>query len=81
MLLSRNYFNQANIRLEKSAALKSVISLPKARLQRMLSRYMISEDTYYYDVVHLLDLGISLPRDRAVAAARRSLERQLNYSL
>ena len=47
----------------------------------MLSRYMISEDTYYYDVVHLLDLGISLPRDRAVAAARRSLERQLNYSL
>lgn len=65
--------------IRQNVALKSVIALPKARLRAIMTRYATSDDIYYYDVVNLLDLGVSLTRDRAVAAARRSLERQRNF--
>lgn len=66
-------------RVRQTVALKSVIALPKTRVRRIMSMYTTLDEIYYYDVVHLLDLGISLARDRAVAAARRSFERQRNF--
>jgi hypothetical protein len=58
--------------IRQTAALKAVVSLQKARIHKVLSKYMNSSDSYCYDVVHLLDLGTSLARDRAVAAAKRA---------
>jgi hypothetical protein len=55
--------------VRKAAALKCVRSLPKGRLKAILESYVSGDQQRYYNVIHWLDLGISVPHDRAVQAA------------
>lgn len=65
--------------LRKIVALKSVALLPKARLRGLLSAYT-ADFSYFYDVVHLLDFGISVPKEKGVVAAKRAITRELRRS-
>jgi hypothetical protein len=67
-------FQSENASIRKAAALKSVRAFPKGRIRQVLDAY-VSAESYYYNVVHWLDLGVSLPRDRALAAARKELRK------
>jgi Domain of unknown function (DUF4062) len=57
----------------KISALKCVKALPKKRVADLLANYLAIGDQRYYNVIHWLDMGASLPRIRAVGAARRKL--------
>ena len=61
--------------LRKVLVLKLVRAVPKRRLREVLNRYMERDGQRYYNVVHWLDFGISLPRHRAIEAAARALEK------
>jgi hypothetical protein len=56
----------------KVAVLRSVAALSKRRVAECLDAYVTSPN-YYYNVSHWLDLGASLTRERATAAARKAL--------
>jgi hypothetical protein len=58
--------------LRKVMALRCVQSLPKFRLKRLQNTYL-NGDTYYYNVVHWLDLEICAPKEIALKAARKAL--------
>jgi len=60
-------------RIRKVVALKCVASLPKARIVALLSEYGKADRFRYYSVVHWVDLGASLDRGAARAAARRAM--------
>ncbi len=62
--------------IRKAAALKCVRALPKRRLTQLLNNYVSGDALRYYNVVHWLDLGVSIPRDRARSAAETVLSRQ-----
>jgi hypothetical protein len=57
--------------VRKAAALKCVRSLAKGRLKAILENYVLGDQRRYYNVIHWLDLGISLPHDTAVQAAEK----------
>jgi hypothetical protein len=57
--------------IRQTAALKAVASLQKARIHKVLAKYMNSSDSYYYDVVHLLDLG-TLVGERSRSCCREA---------
>jgi hypothetical protein len=57
--------------VRKIAALKSVRALPKARLRKLLEAYLANDAFRYYNVIHWLDLGLSLPRSLALQTAAR----------
>lgn len=61
-------------RVRKVAALTCVRILAKKRVHGLLERHFQSEVDRYYNVVHWLDLGISLPSAEAKAIARRALD-------
>jgi hypothetical protein len=61
--------------VRKAASLTCVKFLPKRRLGKLLSTYL-SGDQWYYNVIHWLDFGVSLPKERATAGATRALERE-----
>jgi len=63
--------NDGDVR--KCSALKCIASLPKRRLARLYESYMTAERPRYYNVVHWLDLGVSIARTRGAAAAKRLL--------
>lgn len=60
--------------IRKAVALKCVRTLPKGRIARLLREYL--QESRYYNVVHWLDLGASVPTDRARDAAERALSRE-----
>src|SRR5262249_5466989 len=55
--------------VRKTLSVKSIRAISKRRLRRLLERYMRLEERRYYNVIHWLDLGVSLPRSRVTAAA------------
>jgi hypothetical protein len=59
----------------KVVALKSVVSLPKKRLERVLHDYITNDQSRYYNVIHWLDFGVSVSRERSAAACKRALAR------
>lgn len=59
--------------LRKVVALKCVSALSKRRVTRLLEVYSSASQKQYYNAVHWLDLGVSMPRARAMLAARRVL--------
>lgn len=65
-----------NDQIRTRAVLKVVRTFPKARMRALLRRY-IERDAYrYYNVIHWLDFGISMPKAkvaRGVAFALREL--------
>jgi hypothetical protein len=58
--------------LRKVVALKVVQSLPKERIEELLGHHL-AEETRYYNVITWLDLGVSLPSDKARVAAEAEL--------
>jgi len=64
--------------LRQIVALRSISTLSKVRLRRLLSLY-ISDGIYFYDIVHLLDFGITISKERVVAATKRALIRELSF--
>jgi hypothetical protein len=64
-------------RVRKVSALKCIRALPKERVRRLLADYVSGGRQYYYNVVHWLDMGISVPRERGLAAAKKALAREL----
>ena len=69
-----NYLGATSEDSRKLAAMKSIRSLTKQRLKRIFDDYM-NRDQRYYNVIHWLDMGISLPKARAITAAARVLSK------
>ena len=61
--------------VRKSAALKCVQSLPKKQLIRILRNYTSGGQSHYYNVIHWLDMGISMPKSRALFAVKQVTSR------
>lgn len=59
--------------VRKACALKAVRTFSKTRLGQLLNEYVGSDGHRYYNVVHWLDLGVSLPKDRAKLAAAKAI--------
>ena len=68
------YLADASENTRKLAAMKSIRSLTRQRLKRIFDNYM-SRDRRYYNAIHWLDMGISLSKSRAIAAADRVLSK------
>jgi hypothetical protein len=62
--------------VRKAAVLKCVRAFPKKRLVKLLEDYVAGESSHYYNVIHWLDFGISLPKDRAIHAAEKVISRE-----
>lgn len=54
--------------------IRCVLSLGKRRLEGLLRGYIGRDEAYYYNVVHWLDLGVSLPKPYARAIAQHNLD-------
>ena len=57
-------------------ALKCVQFLPKARISSLLKTYVDHDGYRFYNSIHWLDLGASLPRDTAKSVASKELARR-----
>ena len=57
-------FHHESDRVRKTAAIKAVLVFPAKRIRSVLQQY-ISADRFYYNVVHWLDIGASLSREKA----------------
>lgn len=64
--------SEADDRVREIAVLRSLRDLPARRIRALLDAYL-ALTTRYYSVIHWLDLGVALPRDIVVSAARRQL--------
>jgi hypothetical protein len=65
-----------NDAVRKAAALKCIRALPKDRVAKLLADYISGDQYRYYNVVHWLDFGVSIPRDRALLAAEKVLNKE-----
>jgi hypothetical protein len=54
--------------VRKVTAIKVVRSFPKKRVIQFLQEYVDSGEQHFYNVVHWLDLGASVPKDIAQKA-------------
>jgi len=61
--------------VRKSAALKCIKSFPKGRIKKLLKNYVSDGQFRYYNVIHWLDFGVSIPKDRASLAAKKVLNK------
>lgn len=61
--------------VRKSTALKCIRHLPRRRLSELLEKHISNDQPRYYNVVHWLDFGISVPRDRMLIAASAVIKR------
>lgn len=59
--------------VRKATAIKCIRSLKKSRLESILANYTEADNYRYYNVIHWLDFGISVPRDRSMQVAGRLL--------
>lgn len=71
-------FRSEHAAVRKAAALKCVRALPKNRLTQLLDTYILGDWSRYYNVIHWLDFGVSVPRDRARSAVEKILVRAWN---
>ena len=56
--------------VRKAASIKAVLAFPLARIKSILREYVSGDKYRYYNVIHWLDLGASMPRDEALKVAR-----------
>ncbi|WP_316664529.1 DUF4062 domain-containing protein [Ralstonia psammae] len=68
-----SFLNSKDDSVRRVAALKLIRVSPRSRVILILDRYLNSGDTWYYNVVHWLDMSISLPRDRVHLAVDKLL--------
>jgi len=59
--------------LRRLAAMKCAIGLAKKEATGLLGRYLNSDGSKYYNVIHWLDLAASMPRKFAISAARMAI--------
>jgi len=57
--------------VRKAVALKCIRALPKRRVSKLLSDYVSGDQYRYYNVVHWLDFGVSVPKDRVPNALEK----------
>ena len=69
-------FRNDNQDVRKAAALRCVVVFSRSKIVKILEQYTDSDKRQYYNIIHWLDLGASIPRDRAIAAAKRILARE-----
>ncbi len=69
-------FNSENLDVRKAAVLKCIRALPKHRLSQLLNDYVSGDEFRYYNVIHWLDFGVSISRDRSRSAAGVLLKRE-----
>lgn len=69
----KRLFNSENDSVRKASAVKAVRSFSKSRLSKMLDMYVSLDQYRYYNVVHWLDFGASVPRNVASAGADKVL--------
>ena len=62
--------------VRKACALKAVRSLAKKRLTQVLIDYLESEDKRFYNVIHWLDLGVSVSHEIAKRAANKVISKE-----
>lgn len=58
--------------VRKASALKAIVSFPKKRIADVLEEYH-SANQFYYNVIHWLDFGLSVPRREMLRGAAREL--------
>jgi hypothetical protein len=58
--------------VRKAASLKYVRAFPRRRVKQLLDEYMAA-DQFYYNVIHWLDFGLSVPREIMRLAAAKAL--------
>lgn len=58
--------------VRKAASLKYVRAYPRRTVEQFLDEYMAADDVYY-NVIHWLDFGLSVPRDRMQRATGKAL--------
>lgn len=58
--------------LRKWAALKSVRAFPRRKVKQFLDEYLAANQ-FYYNVIHWLDFGLSVPRNRMLRGAMKVL--------
>ena len=58
-----------------AVALRAVLCLPKARIQKILNTYFDAGGTQYYNAIFWLDLGVSADRDTSRAIARNAIRK------
>jgi len=63
-------------KVRKAIALKSIKALPSARLKRLLDRYNDQSANRYYNVIHWLDMGVSVQKHRVKRAVDRVIEKE-----
>lgn len=61
-----------NESVRKKASLMYVRAFPRNQVKQFLENYMAT-DQFYYNVIHWLDFGISVPKERMLHAARKAL--------
>jgi hypothetical protein len=71
--------NNEDDQVRKILSLKCVQSLSQSRIRKLLDNYL-SRDEHYYNSVHWLDLGASMPRDFATTVSTFELMK-LGFSL
>ncbi|HEY8947804.1 MAG TPA: hypothetical protein VIM56_02845 [Rhizomicrobium sp.] len=59
--------------VRKTTAIKAVSTFSKKKMRKLLTTYINSGGFRYYNVIHWLDFGISLPRERSLEASARML--------
>jgi hypothetical protein len=62
--------------LRKATALKSIRAFSKKRILKLQNEYISGDGSYYYNVIHWLDLGISASRNRVLSAAEKVLKKE-----
>jgi hypothetical protein len=67
-------FSEAD-KVRKAIVLRIIKSLSKSRLNRLLDRYM-SHATFYYNVVHWLDMGISIGKQQVRGVVDRTIAKE-----
>jgi hypothetical protein len=71
-MLNLLFSNDDDIR--KATSLKCIQSLAKGRGSRIFDAYSSSDRNRFYNVIFWLDMGLSIPRERATGAAKRVIE-------
>ncbi|NEV79111.1 DUF4062 domain-containing protein [Rhodopseudomonas sp. BR0C11] len=62
--------------VRRACALKAVRAFSKKRLAQLLKEYIGGDGQRYYNVVHWLDLGVSMPKDRAKTGAAKAITKE-----
>jgi hypothetical protein len=57
--------------VRKATSLKCIRSMTKKRLAKIFDDYLSADRSRYYNVIFWLDMGLSVPRERALQAAEK----------